>query len=119
MKEYNTKGKLKFEGEYLNDEKWNGKEYHINSDEEEIESEFEYLNGKKNGKVVEYFRGGKIRFNGEYANDIKWNGKGYDPNGELVYNIENGKGLVKEYNFEGILKGSYQEILKGCGWENL
>ena len=107
-KEYNKKGKLEFEGEYLNNVKWKGKEYHINSDGEEIESEFEYENGKKNGKVVEYFKGGKIRFRGEYVNDIKWYGEGYNPAGELVYNIKNGKGLVKEYNFEGNLKDNYE-----------
>ena len=28
----------------------------------------------------------------------KWNGKGYDINGNIIYELSNGKGLVKEYN---------------------
>ena len=33
-------------------------------------------------------------FEGEYLDGKKWNGKGYNGN---IYNIENGKGYVKEY----------------------
>ena len=31
-------------------------------------------------------------------NDLKWNGKGYDPSENIIYELKNGKGLVKEYN---------------------
>ena len=31
-------------------------------------------------------------------NDLKWNGKGYDPSENVIYELKNGKGLVKEYN---------------------
>ena len=68
-KEYNgyddyEKGKLQFEGEYLNGKKHEKiKEYFNNGD---ILFEGEYLNGKKHGKGKEYHLGGKLRFEGEY-----------------------------------------------------
>ena len=66
-----------------------------------MEGEYEYSLGKKNGKAIEYFKGGKIRFEGEYLNNRKWNGKGYAPSGELIYEIKNGKGHIKEFDFNG------------------
>ena len=58
IKEYDY-GELKFEGEYLNGKKWNGKgkEYY---DDGKIKFEGEYLNGKKNGKGKEYYDNGKF-----------------------------------------------------------
>ena len=69
-KEYNYKGELKFEGEYIYDQRIKGKEYH-----------FEYL-----------------EYEGEYLFDKKWNGKGFNSNGELIYELENGNGNVLEFN---------------------
>ena len=61
--------------------------------------EGEYLNGQRNGKGKEYYRNGKLRFEGEYLKDLKWNGKGYDPfDNDELYELINGKGLIKEYN---------------------
>ena len=39
----------------------------------------------------------------------RWNGEGYNHNKELVYKLNNGKGVVKEYNDYGDLeyKGEY------------
>ena len=73
-KEYNNKGKLIFEGEYINDEKMNGigKEYSYNNDE--LLFEGEYINGEKNGKVKEYYDNGQLLYEGEYINGKK-NGK--------------------------------------------
>ena len=59
-----------------------------------VKFEGEYLNGKKNGKGKEFDEKGELMFEGEYLDGKKWNGKGY--NGS-IYNIENGKGYVKEY----------------------
>ena len=70
MKEYDDDGTLKFEGEYSNDIKINGKEYYTN---------------------------GKIRFEGEYKNEKMWNGKIYDVNGK-AYEIKNGCGKIKDYD---------------------
>ena len=48
-------------------------------------------------------------FDGEYLNGKKWNGKGYDNKKNYVYTIINGKGYIKEYNYDGILifEGEY------------
>ena len=49
-----------------------------------------------------------LEFEGEYLNEKKWTGKGYH-NGEVVYEINNGKGNIKEYdgNYEIIFEGEY------------
>ena len=57
-----------FEGEYLNDKKWNGKGY--NNIGNEIH---ELING--NGKIKEYDYDAKLIFEGGYLNGLK-NGKG-------------------------------------------
>ena len=44
---YNDDGKLIFEGEYLNGERWNGKRKEFD-DNGKLIFEEEYLNGKKN-----------------------------------------------------------------------
>ena len=69
-----------FEGEYLNDYKRKGKKY--------------------NNERLEY--------EGDYIFDIKWNGKGYDEKGNIIYELKNGNGKVKEYDL-GILifEGEY------------
>ena len=98
---------LLYEGEFLNRKK-NGKakEYEY----KRLIFEGEYLNGKKNGKCKEYyFCNGKIKFEGEYLNGKKWNGKGYNPNGNLTYELKDGKGYIKEYFGYGsfVLEGEY------------
>ena len=147
-KEYSY-GKLKFEGEYLNGKKWNGKGYNKKNEiifelkngkgfvkeydngANYLKFEGEYLNGERNGKGKEYNRDGKLIFEGEYLYnhkikgkeyingileyegeylyDIKWNGKGYDRNHNVIYEINNGNGKMKEYNLDGklIFKGEY------------
>ena len=65
-----VKGKLEYEGEFLFDKKWDGKGYDINGNivfelkqgNGFIQNEGEYKNGKKNGKVKDYY------FEGEYLN---------------------------------------------------
>ena len=59
--------------------------------------EGEYLNGQRNGKGKEYNNKGKLIFEGEYFNDLKWNGKGFDTLNNIIYELRDGKGLVKEY----------------------
>ena len=93
---------IRFEGEYLNGEK-NGKGKEYNNDNNELIFKGEYLNGhRKKGK--EYFKGRK-EFKGEYLFDKKWDGKGYDENGNVIYELKNGTGKVKEYDsYNGKLK---------------
>ena len=74
-----------------------GKEYIINTNI--LIFEGEYLNGKRNGKGKEYYKNGKIRFEGEYLNGKKWNGNGYNINGNTKFEIKDGKGNIKEYNY--------------------
>ena len=88
-------GSKNFEGEYLNGKKnGKGKEY----DNHILIFEGEYLNGKKNGKGKEYNCDNTIIFEGDYFNDKKWNGKGYDKNNNTIYEINNGKGYLKEFD---------------------
>ena len=68
-KKYYDDGRLKFEGEYYYDYKLKGKEY--------IK--------------------GKLEYEGEYCFDWKWDGKGYDEDGDIIYELHNGNGKVKQY----------------------
>ena len=56
-----------------------------------------YKKGKKNGEGKEYFYDGKLKFEGEYLNGKIWNGKGYNKNGNMEFEIKDGKGKGKEY----------------------
>ena len=67
--------KLIFEGTYLYDYKLKGK----------------------------FYIDGKLEFEGEYLYNKKWNGKGYDSNGNILYELINGNGKVKEYYDSGKL----------------
>ena len=98
-KEYDSyNNKLLFEVEYLNGERnGQGKEY---CEEDIMKFEGEYLKGIKNGKGKEYYLSGEILFEGEYRNGKKWNGKGYNLNKNQIYEIKDGKGLIKEYDKE-------------------
>ncbi len=40
----------------------------------------------------------KLIFCGEFKDGKRWNGKGYDGSNNIVYELKNGKGRVKEYN---------------------
>ena len=53
------------------------------------------MNNNINGKGKEYYIDGKLLFGGEYLKDLKWKGKGYDPSGNLIYELNDGKGLVE------------------------
>jgi len=72
-KEYYTDGRIKFEGEYLNDIRIKGKEYGKENNDYIFEGEYLY-NFKKKGK--EYIKE-KLEFEGDYLCNKKWNGKGY------------------------------------------
>ena len=119
--------RLKFEGEYFKGKRWNGKklQYYMNG---EIRAEFEYTKGKitnikqygENGEInelkedkgimKEYSYDGVFIFEGEYLNE-KRNGKGYDKKHNVIYEIKNGNGFIKEITYnEGKLKfeGEYK-----------
>ena len=46
-------------------------------------------------------------------NDRKWNGKGYGPDCKLIYEIKNGKGDIKEFDFYGDEK-KIMNIVQNC-----
>ena len=129
INEYNKEEKLSYEYNYLNGEK-NGqvKIYYNNI----LKFEGEYKNGRKNGIGKEYnlfnnliFEGeykfdrkvkgklyikGTLEFEGEFLFNKKWNGKGYDENGNIIYELINGNGKVKEYysNYDSLIfEGQY------------
>ena len=87
LKDCNLKGNyyinrtLVYEGEYLNNKKWNGRGYDKNCN-----IICKLINGK--GKVKEYYDNGKLKFESEYLNGQR-NGKGkeYNKDDELIYEV--------------------------------
>ena len=98
-KEYTYDGKLIFEGEYLNGI-INGKckEYYSDG---KIKFEGEYKNGLKNGEGNLYYSNGKIKFKGEYLEGKNWNGKTFDYFSNKTYEIKDGSGFLKDYDYLG------------------
>ena len=75
-----------YEGEYLNGERhWKGKCYYDGI----LEFEGEYLYGYKLRGKSYYEK--KLEYEGEFLFNKKWNGKGYDKNGNIIYELINGK----------------------------
>ena len=102
-REYNSyNDELIYAGCFLNGER-NGKGFEFTKQGRTLAFEGEYLNGKRNGKGKEYLNGNLI-FEGEYLNGKKWNGKAYDEEKNMIYEITNGKGFIKEYFCKGKLK---------------
>ena len=77
-----------------------GKEYHING---KLKFEGEYYNGYKLRGKLYYFEG-NLKFEGEYLFNKKWDGKGYDEYNNIIYELNNGNGNVREYYSENRLK---------------
>ena len=138
IKEYNSINYyLEFEGEYLNGQR-NGKGKEFNHLIGTYEGE--YLNGKRHGKGKElnkkdelifegeylygyklkgkYYKNGKLEYEGEFRYNKKYNGKGYDENGNIIYELNNGNGKVKEYDEneggDSLFEGEY---LNGKRWK--
>ena len=93
-KEYDYDGTLKYEGEYLNGQRnGKGKEFYIKN---QLIFDGEYLyDAKIKGK---YYVNNRLEYEGEFRYNKKWNGKGYDENGNVIYELINGNGKVKEYD---------------------
>ena len=102
-KEYYKNGIIKFEGEYILDNRWTGNMYDFDGN-----IIFKMKNGEGKGK--EYYIDGNLIYEGEFLNGVK-HGKGKEySNGKLKYEGEylngwkNGKGKEFKYNrliFEG------------------
>ena len=103
--EYN---KLHFEGEYIFGHKFKGKEY-ING-KLEYEGEYIFKGEEYINENLEYEEDlSPVRECRDIVNEIKFNGKGYDKKGNVIYELINGNGKVKEYNNSGnlIFEGEY------------
>ena len=88
---YKYKGKLIFEGEFINNHRKNGRSY------------------------VD----GRLEFEGEYLYYKKWNGKGYDEEGNIIYELKNGNGKVREYDGKYLVfEGEYLNGIKLYGKGN-
>ena len=57
--------------------------------------EGKFINGERHGFGKEYYPYGILEFEGEYFNGKKWNGKGYDPFNNLIYELKDGNGYIK------------------------
>jgi len=88
VKEYDSSGRLRFEGLYMN--------------------------GLKNGKGKDYYDNGEIEFKGEYLNGKNCDGKQYDfDNKNKIFEIKEGKGYLKEYlNSDLIFEGEYVDGIR-------
>ena len=103
-------GKLIYDYDYINEILMKGKEYNYDG---ELQFEGEYLYGHKwKGKA--YIKG-KLEYEGEFLFKKKYNGKGYDENRNIIYELVNGNGRVKEYDEKErlIFEGEY---LNGKRW---
>ena len=106
-----NKGTLTHEGEYSNKlRNGNGKEYYKDG---KLKFEGIYLyNYKLKGKLYK----NHIEFEGDFLFDNKWNGKGFDENSNIIYELINGNGKVKEYWGDG--KRRFEgEYLNGKKWK--
>jgi len=94
---YHENGKLRYEGEIL-EHRMNGIGKQYDEDGNLIfEGEF-YFGILANGKMKKYYRDGKLAFEGEVLEKIIRNGKGFDKNGNVEFEINNGKGYIKQYD---------------------
>ena len=104
-KEYYYDGELRFEDEFKNGLRWNGKGYDAHNNiiyelkngkgyvieyfREKLDFESEYLNGQKNWKGKEHDWKGNLNFEGEYLNNKRiGEGREYDKNGEIEFEGE-------------------------------
>ena len=93
------------------DGKRNGKGKKYSHTNGELIFEGEYLNGHRL-KGKDYIKG-MLEYEGEYLFNKKWNGKGFDKYGNIIYELINGTGTVKEYNFYNFNLEFEGELLNG------
>ena len=94
---FQWKNGASYEGEFDND-MLNGKGLYIFPDGKKYNGDWK--NNKMDGKGEFTWPNGRI-YVGEYKDGKIWNGKGYDINGNIVYEIKDGKGYVKLYTDYG------------------
>ena len=107
-KEYNGyNDEILFEGDYIDGKRTGyGKEYYEEKYKSKpiIKYEGKYLNGKRNGKGKENYYNRKLKFEGIYSFGLKYEGKGYDQDGNIIYELKDEKGNIKEISDNTYLK---------------
>ena len=58
--------KIKYDGDFFNDEKEGFGKYYYNNGEYYIG---QFINNKRHGKGKEYYKNGKIKYDGDFVND--------------------------------------------------
>ena len=121
-------GILKSEGKYLNNKIFDGKYYNSKGileyelkkgngyvkeyyDNDKLKYEGEYINGYLIGKGKNYYENGNLKTEGDYILKNKMNMKGYKENGDIDFEVINGKGYMKNYYDDKLLFEG--EILNG------
>ena len=89
MKTYNTKGNVFSQFDILNGEK-NGK-YEEFYDNSSLKFEAQNLKGELNGKAKGYYENGKLKFECEFRYGVLWYKKEYDRNNNILNELHNGK----------------------------
>ena len=67
---------------------------------------------KRFGKCKDFYANGALLSEGDYEDGKLMNGKGYKQNGDIEYEIKNGKGYIRRYDCKGIIMFE-GEILNG------
>ena len=105
----NIKDYKRISGRYkVGERNGKGKEYDISTDVMLFEGE--YLNGERNGKGKEYNWYSTLSLEGIYLNDKKLEYKGYK-NINLVYELKEGKGLIKQYDKKDLIYNNKDELI--------
>ena len=65
---------------------------------------------KEKNIIMKVYYEGELEFEGEYLNENRWNGKGHNIEGDIEFEIKDGKGIVKEFDSHFNLKfeGEYK-----------
>ena len=103
-KRFNSDGKLIFEGEFLKGKKnGEGIEYfHENN----LLYKGKYLNDQRHGKGKICTFDGKTMMEGEYLYGRQWNTKFYDKEGNIIFELKNGKGK----SINAIIRGNNEQV---------
>ena len=112
IKYYYYHGPIRNITEYENGKIWNLKRYDLDNniiceikegkgfdiiDFNGAKFENEYLEGKIK-KIKAYDKNNRLKYEKEFNNDKIWNMKVYDENSNVINEIQNGKGLIKEFD---------------------
>ena len=82
---------------------YNANYYHDSDGETDTIFEGEYLNNYRY-KGKEYYQNGKLKFEGEYLFKKKWKGKLYDYYGNVIFELKGGNAIVEDKDYSEVMK---------------